>query len=157
MVQDLKDIRCKLEEVEKFLKIIHPDGPYTVSALWPKGIEGHPKGMPNIITRTFSSENLEKCLEFVQIGNDKGWNMYVLINTAEGMPAKKSNKEDIKEINWIFVDVDPYAGENLEKERERILKKLTSQLPDGIPEPTLIVDSGSGYWAFWKLEQSIKL
>lgn len=36
-------------------------------------------------------------------------------------------------------------------ERARILALLTTNLPPGVPPPTLIVDSGRGYWGFWQL------
>ena len=41
------------------------------------------------------------------------------------------------------------------EERKRILDLLTTKRPEGIPVPTLIVDSGGGFQAWWRLQEPI--
>jgi hypothetical protein len=48
--------------------------------------------------------------------------------------------------------MDPRKTEPLEAERAIMLTLLTTNLPPGIPRPNRIIDSGRGYWGFWKLE-----
>ena len=57
----------------------------------------------------------------------------------------------------LHVDIDPRAGEDLEAERARALGLLTTNLPAGVPAPTVIVFSGGGYQGFWRLEEPIPI
>ena len=68
--------------------------------------------------------------------------VYVLIGETEAS-GKKPKKVDMTGSRWLWVDIDPRAGEPLEEERERIRHLLNSGVPDGVPSPTMVVDSGS--------------
>ena len=77
-------------------------------------------------------------------------NIYFSVNPTRYDVSKKPGREDVKSLDWLHVDIDPRAGENLAAERQRILR-LLSEPPAGIPKPTAIVFSGGGYQGFWKL------
>lgn len=63
-----------------------------------------------------------------------------------------SKKTDVQSSAWLWLDLDPREGQDLAAERETMLALLTVLLPDNIPTPTFIVDSGRGYWGLWKLK-----
>ena len=57
----------------------------------------------------------------------------------------------------MHVDIDPEPNRPIDEERDRILRLLMDKLPKGIPEPTVIVFSGGGFQAFWKLKEPIEI
>ena len=84
---------------------------------------------------------------------------------AVGAPFK-ARREDVSAVNWLYADIDPVGQEGdggilFDKNRERILAVLQNEAKlrgAGIPGlPTVIIDSGGGYWGFWKLETPIVL
>lgn len=157
MDADIVNIAPDPEAATDFLQEFAPFGLWLLIAIWPKGIAGIPSGHREIIAETFSPRQVQACRDWITKHNGAGWNVYFMINQPKQPMSKKATKEDVKEAAWFFVDLDPRAGEPLEEERERILKLLTENRPDDIPEPTLIIDSGSGFWGLWKLEQPISL
>jgi|TARA_Y100000310_G_scaffold160698_2_gene160489 hypothetical protein len=82
------------------------------------------------------------------------WNIYYSVNPTTGPVNKKAQREDIAAVEYLHIDLDPREGEDLEAERERI-KKILLDPPHGIPPPTMLVFSGGGYNALWKLEDPI--
>jgi hypothetical protein len=76
-------------------------------------------------------------------------NLYFTVNPLlpGRSPNKKPKKQDVKELAWLYVDIDPRAGENIETEKRRALAALTAF----DPPPTAIIDSGGGLQGFWKL------
>lgn len=78
-------------------------------------------------------------------------NIYFSVNPTL-RPIKghaKASKRDIAGMTTLHVDLDPRPGEDLEKERERALR-LIRQF---VPAPTIIIDSGGGFQAFWALDK----
>ena len=84
-------------------------------------------------------------------------NIYFHVNPTLRDMSSKALKEDIKSLRWLHVDIDPLPGQDLEEEQERILGLLTDHLPQGVPEPSVIIYSGGGYQAFWKLREPIPI
>jgi Family of unknown function (DUF5906)/Protein of unknown function (DUF2786)/Primase C terminal 2 (PriCT-2) len=66
--------------------------------------------------------------------------------------SKTTTKADMLSSEWVWADLDPRDGQPLDAERAEILFLLTIDLPIDVARPTFIVDSGRGYWAFWRLE-----
>ncbi len=130
----------------EFLKEFYPKGPYVLTSIDPdkKGIE----------TRTFMGDQTEALTAWL----DK-WNGVRNIYFSEAEPlrpmSKKCERTDIRRVWYLHVDVDPRAGEDLEDEQARALALCTTNLPDGVPEPTFVVFSGGGYQAHWRLEEPI--
>jgi len=69
---------------------------------------------------------------------------------------KPSGKRNVLSTRWVWLDLDPVTkeitGEQFDKERAEMLRLLTTGLPDGVPAPTFVVDSGRGYWGLWLLK-----
>jgi Family of unknown function (DUF5906) len=109
-----------------------------------------------ITTKTFGPENEGEMATWLNLYNGQR-NIYFHVNPALKSLSKKAEREDIKEVAWLHVDIDPRAGENVAQEQERCLALLTTKLPVGVPAPTVVVFSGGGYQGFWKLQTPIKI
>lgn len=120
--------------------------PWILTAIRPdkKGIE----------TRTFS--DTKSVLRWLIEHNGQD-NIYFSVNPAVSEMNRKPSKEDVKELAWLHVDLDPRAGEDLEAEKVRILERLTKNPPKGVLPPTVIIFSGGGYQAFWKLKEPVHI
>lgn len=140
----------------EFLKKFRPDGPWDIVAIRTdkKGVRSHSYG-PSTARELLSFLN--------KYGTDGNWNIYFHINETIGNIEKKAEKTQIKSAEWLYVDLDPddppsdyspdEAREWVREEQANLLLRLTKQLPKGIPEPTLIIYSGGGYWGLWKLSE----
>jgi hypothetical protein len=83
-------------------------------------------------------------------------NIYFHVNPTSRALRKKAEREDVKELGWLHVDIDPRVGEDIESERARALG-LLQQPRDGIPKPSAIIFSGGGYQGFWRLEDPMPI
>ena len=134
--------------VLSFLRRWAPTGPWVLTAIRvdKKGID----------TATFRPETEGKLHTWLAKYNGKR-NLYFHVNSPMRDLTKKADREDIRSVDWLHVDIDPRAGEDLAEERGRALALLTTDLPEGVPAPTVIIFSGGGYQAFWKLEEPIQI
>ena len=132
-----------------FLKLLRPQGPWSLSAF-------APDGEAKTITETVGPETEANARHFIERWNGKR-NVYFSVNPTRGVLQKKAKRTDIERVEYLHVDVDPCAGEDLETEQQRILRWLTSERPPDVPLPTAIIFSGGGYQALWKLETPIVL
>ncbi len=142
------DVQHDNAVVEKFLLQWAPEGPWVLTAIRTN------KG--GITTATFRPETLEGLHKWLDEYNGKR-NIYFHVNSSMRDLIKKAGREDIKSVDWLHVDIDPRAREDLVEEQERALRLLTTDLPEGVPKPTVIIFSGGGYQAFWKLEEPIQI
>lgn len=131
-------------EAVAFLLRWAPEGPWVLTA-----INVDKKGTS---TDTFVPEDTSRLLKWLKQHNGQD-NIYFHVNPTKTAMRKKASREDIAAMAWLHVDVDPRQGEDLDEERQRILNRLTVDLPTGIPKPTVVVYSGGGYQGFWKLEE----
>jgi hypothetical protein len=132
-------MRPNYNESIKFLQKWLANGPWILTAI--------SLDKKNIETRTFTET--DKILEWLEIhGSNR--NIYFSVNPTIHPVNKKPMREDIKSMDWLHVDVDPRAGEDIEAEQKRALALLQTP-PNNIPSPTVIVFSGGGYQGFWKL------
>ncbi len=160
------DVKHDNAAVEKFLLQWAPQGPWVLTAIrtdkggiatasfFPDGtqFEGK-KGDPKYSDPTRCLSGLHKWLDEY---NGKR-NIYFHVNTTMRPLTKKADREDIRSVDWFHIDIDPRAGEDLDLERKRALGLLTDNLPKDVPAPTVIIFSGGGYQAFWKLEDPIQI
>lgn len=130
----------------KFLETIRPGGPWVLTSIEPdqKGIE----------TRTF--RDTEKVVQWLEVQGATR-NIYYHVNPVTRDLDKKAERTEIAALAYLHVDIDPRAGEDIEEEQARALSLLTTNLPDGIPPPTIIVFSGGGYNALWLLREPLVL
>jgi hypothetical protein len=104
----------------------------------------------SIITKSFKEDDLEEIGPWIDQYNGNR-NIYFNVNPSRILMDKKSERANVEALAWLHVDIDPRVGEDHDKERERALGLLQNP-PAGIPEPTVIIDSGGGYQGFWALE-----
>jgi hypothetical protein len=131
-----------------FLRLIYPDGPWVLTAILLDRM--------GIVTRTFYPATEAALLQFLKTHNGVS-NVYFSTNPPLRDLTKKAEREDIKEVAYLHVDLDPRAGEDVEAEQRRIFDLLSEPMPKGLPPPTCVVFSGGGYQAFWKLETPIPI
>jgi hypothetical protein len=131
-----------------FLKLVYPQGPWVLTAI--------ALNRKELDTKTFRPATEGACLRWLQQYNGER-NIYWSVNRPLRDLTKKTERADIKEVVYLHVDIDPRAGEDLQKERARCAALFADKLPDGIPAPTAVVFSGGGYQAFWKLETPIPI
>jgi len=129
--------------IADFLNKYRPGGPWVLTAIIPDGTTE---------TRTFTDP---QPAEAWAIQQNKTKNVYFHVNRTQGPLTAKAKKEDIAAVEYLHVDIDPRTGEDFEQERARILLRLTADLPKGIPAPSLVIDSGGGWQAFWRLAESL--
>jgi hypothetical protein len=66
--------------------------------------------------------------------------------------STSSTKPDVQSSSWLWLDLDPREGQPLDKERATMLWLLTGELPNDVPTPTFVINSGRGYWGLWRLK-----
>ena len=132
-----------------FLQRYAPAGPWVLTAI---AVDKN-----KIETRTFRPGADGEIYLTSWLNKKADCNIYFHVNSTMGDLSKKAGRKNIKSVDWLHVDIDPRAGEDLQEERERALGLLTENLPEGVPDPTVIIFSGGGYQAFWKLEDPIEI
>jgi hypothetical protein len=131
-----------------FLKRLYPKGPWALTsvAIDKKGIE----------TLTFYPASEQDMVGWIDEYNGIR-NIYYHINPVRYAVKKKAERTDIDKVCYLHVDIDAIAGKDVATEKQRILGLLTKNRAKGIPEPTIIVSSGGGYQAFWKLSEALPI
>ena len=124
----------------EFLEKWEPEGPWHLTCIT--------TDKKTILTESFT--DIEDAKSWVEQHNGER-NLYFHVNRTMGLLRQKARRSDIAELNWLHVDIDPRAGEDMEEERDRALSLLKSP-PSDVPKPTVIIDSGGGYQGFWKLD-----
>jgi hypothetical protein len=90
--------------------------------------------------------------------NDKGANLYWSPATLWREPDQgKSKKEDVAHTRWVFADIDPHDQETREVAQERLRHLTLVELPAEVPRPTVVVSSGYGMQAYWRLKEAVVL
>lgn len=134
-----------------FLKKMHPEGPWCITAINPE------KSGRRTDTRTFYPGEENGLKTFIAKHNGK-WNLYFSVNPVKRRMNRKATRADVQAMTWLHVDVDPRNDKDLAEEQERIRQMfLTENLPETVPEPTMVIFSGGGYQAFWKLAVPIEI
>lgn len=131
-----------------FLKKIYPKGPWVLTSIQLDN--------PAIETRTFTPDTLGDMMEWLKKYNGQR-NIYWSVNPPLRPLTKKAEREDIKEVALLHVDLDPRKGMDIADEQKRIAHLLQEGLPESVPKPTAVVFSGGGYQAFWKLQEPIPI
>lgn len=139
-----------------FLKAIYPNGPWCLAAIAPKKSKDDNNA---IEVRTFGPATEAECAAWIDKWNGKR-NVYWHVNPVRANVKKKPTKLDIVAVHYLHVDIDPkndFKVQPLKAQQDAILERLTERLPKGVPAPTVIVFSGGGYQAFWKLDTPIEI
>lgn len=134
----------RTDDAVAFLEAWCPGGPWILTAIIPDG--------GRTTTATFDGSSREAMREWIEARQGKV-NLYFTVNDAFGPLTSKARKADIAAARALHVDLDPRAGEPIEAERERGLSRLRAY----VPKPTVIVDSGGGFQAFWLFDNPVAL
>lgn len=129
----------------KFLQWLYPSGPWMLTAIDQNQQEP-------TRTRTFRPGAEQGMLAWVKEQNENHWNVYYSVNRPVRDMSKKAEREDIAEMAFLHVDVDPRVGEKHEDEIERIRNLFSTKLPSTLPPPSAIIYSGGGFNALWRLD-----
>tara|TARA_R110002124_G_scaffold11974_5_gene56825 strand:- start:5082 stop:7688 length:2607 start_codon:yes stop_codon:yes gene_type:complete len=120
-----------------------PGGPWVLTSIVPDG---------RTTTATFRGTNTGVAAMRDWIDRRQAReNIYFTVNTVYGEVESKPNKGAIAAIHAAHVDLDPRPGEPLDAERERAERLLRSY----DPAPTVVLDSGGGFQAFWVSEEDV--
>lgn len=122
-----------------FLTHWQPDGPWCLTSIVPDG---------PTTTRTFYPRDREAMRDWIaaRIGRE---NVYFAVNRVKRNITKKATKDDVGAVVALHVDCDPEPGVDIAEARAAILAKLEAR----DPAPSVIIDSGGGYQAFWLLRE----
>lgn len=131
----------------EFLRQWRPEGPWVLTA-----ISLDRKTVP---TRTFTKDEEAELLAWLG-EHGRELNVYFAVNPLLRAMDKKAERQDVAELAWLHVDIDPRAGEEVSAEQVRALALLRNP-PAGIPAPTCIVFSGGGYQGFWRLSDPMRI
>lgn len=130
-----------------FLHQYEPKGPWVLTAIRPD--------RKSINTQTFKPGQEDALLRWLEQYNGNH-NIYFHVNPTIRDMQRKAEREDMKAMTWLHVDIDPRPGEDIEKEQERALNLLKNP-PGNVPPPTCIIFSGGGYQGFWRLAEPVPL
>lgn len=146
-----------------FLQFAHPHDLWLINAFPVDRTSLHkPDGA------TFQAGEEDELVAFLEKYEGGSHNVYFSVNPPVGRMSKKALRTDIERMAYLHVDLDPkdYVGDDAtpaeleahnEAERARLLALLTTNLPEGVPKPTAVVDSGGGYWGFWRLDEGFPI
>lgn len=137
------DLKPNTAAAIDFLRRWSPADDWVLTAIIPDG---------KTETRTFRPSEGEAAAAWIESHQGKR-NLYFHVNPVRRPLDVKASKEDMARLACLHVDIDPRAGEDPAEEKERALKLLRAYTP----KPTVIVDSGGGVQALWKLDPSDKL
>lgn len=138
----------------EFLTKLYPQGPWLLTALPVESDHPKKKSPP---TQTFLPGQEANVVAWLKEMEGGAFNFYFSVNPPKQAMTKKARRLDIKEMAYLHVDIDPKKGEDRLKAKDRIEALLTNALPEGIPVPTAVVDSGGGYWGFWRLAEPVPI
>lgn len=132
----------------EFLQRAYPQGPWCLTAIAVDKKE--------IWTQTFYPDSLEDMRSWIE-GYNGCSNLYFHVNPVRYAVTKKAERTDIESVNYLHVDLDAEPGVDLNAERTRLLLSVTRERPESVPEPSIIVSSGGGIQAFWRLDTPIPI
>lgn len=133
-----------MSEAVDFLERLYPGGPWCLSAATPE--------RDKLDTRTFIDSALAE--QWINAWNGQR-NLYFHVNKPGDNNARsKLKRTDVAAVHYLHVDIDPPNGQAADAEfRDRTLGLLLKSKEP----PTIVINSGNGLGAFWKLTSPIEL
>jgi hypothetical protein len=123
----------------RFLQKLRYHGPWVLSAI-----------VPDDTITTFTAKTPEEVREFVKKYNGKR-NLYYTVNLVRRAMDSKPKKTDIAAVEYLHADFDPRDDERPEQAKQRYQENLAKH---GL-QPTMLVNSGNGFNALWRLSAQI--
>jgi len=134
--------------VLRYLSDFFPDGPWVLTAIH--------TDRSGTITRTFRPDTATEMTQWVETMNLDHHNLYYHVGIPIRDLERKAERADIDKVLWLHVDMDPRGGIDPEICRQQAISLLENG-KDGIPPPTVAIDSGGGIQAFWRLNDYIEI
>ncbi len=133
--QVMEPLRPNKSQIVPFLNIISPFDFRTLVVISPTG---------KIAAKTFAKNDHTGMLEWIAQKNREKFNIYFHVNALKpAVTNRKAKKSDIECVTSFHVDLDDPRASALAR-----LQSIT-------PKPTIILFSGGGYQAFWKLDEPL--
>jgi hypothetical protein len=133
-----------------FLRRFAPNGPWVLTAV------GEGRSAP---TSTFQPGEEQALARWIEARQIEGRNVYFLVGEPLRPLSKKAAKADMARTRWLHVDAD--ARKDLDWSDgaavEAELAALRARLDAFSAPPTVIVASGGGLQAFWRLKEFFEL
>jgi len=136
-------LRPDLDKTVALLGWLRPEGLLALTAI--------PPDRGSTRTATFAPGEEDAVRRWLEEHSAAGRNLYWTVNPARTRLTSKAKKENIENLDWLHVDIDPADGADPAKAREAALALLR----DYKHQPTLILDSGGGIQAFWRLDEGL--
>ena len=155
----LAKIETRTDVAVSILWSLDPTGRHDLAAIDPFLPPGHPGKLE---AATFEPSQRAAASAWIE-ARQGSKNLYTSVNRAasSALVGARLAKDDIDTIRAVVLDIDPakikggeVSGENLKRERARLLVVVTGIAGAECP-PTLIVDSGGGYQAWWQLAEPL--
>lgn len=137
-------------EIEAAIRVIRPQGPLLLVGIDP-GREGN-----NTVGQTFvMPSGLAAAARWAAATNARGLNVYFTANVARSL-NKKPRKSEMLHAAYCWTDADPnvFAFRSYERAREHLLEHLAPKLCE---TASIVIDSGNGVQAFWRLSEQVVL
>jgi hypothetical protein len=133
---------------EDFFNKFRPGGPWMIYArsLDEKGA---------MLSKIFTDVKEASAWAAVMNSEQNPHQIYFQINPTN--KQKKPKDADITRVEWLQVDVDPWKDETADEAFVRIAELLTKKFPKQVRPPTLVVFSGGGFQAYWRMAEPIEL
>lgn len=111
------------------------------------------KGMFETISHPiYDQAGLEAARKWIDVRQGHA-NLYYSVNPPMQAVSKKMEREDLKALVSLHVDLDPRQGESQEEAQVRIAKRLKAlEKP-----PTWIINSGGGVQGIWDLTEPVPI
>jgi hypothetical protein len=127
------------------------------NAPWPL-VAIREKEKPYAYTIPNTPNRKEAAAQWIRHHNGQGRNVYFAPNPLKALLHKKAEKNDVAAAAWLWADLDPpknATAEQIESWRAERRKEIAGALPCCLNAPTWIIDSGRGFWVFWRFRWPI--
>ena len=112
----------------EFLSYIRPDGPWDLISNGSEMRTVHSKNEVEIFLSAYASTNI-----------------YYLVNEPkDGLENRRKRKKHMSTANFLYADIDPRIG--------RTLEDIIHSLEEFEPEPSVIISTGGGCQALWRIQ-----
>ncbi len=115
------------------------------------GMGGTPEGLEVTLSDPASWQRAHDWMSAKQAA---GWNIYFHPNAVRPGLSKKAQKADIVACDWVQSDIDPTKGKPYDVARSEAWQTVQGLLHGATP-PTLIFDSGNGFYPLWRLSEPV--
>ncbi len=136
----------RYEESIAFLRQALPEGPWCLAAIWPEKSEQNEHRMQ---VMTYLPAEDELAHAFLEQHGSAGYNLYWTLNRVNRKLVTKPSKGDIRYFVRLWVDIDAKKGEDR--------GDLLARLQGCTPAPSVILDSGGGFWGIWELAEPVEI